>query len=146
MAYPTGMLGIVLESIDTRILKIKQTTQSLRDDLAAGNVTSGRILSYFQYIRAERAALVTAAATPGLTTYAQNEKQNGTLNIVAEFNTVIAAIDGTTTWISTNFPKDGSGFLLERTLAVDGPVERTFTPATTATFRSQLDALVATIQ
>lgn len=146
MAYPTGVLGQVLSEIDSRILKVKIQSQSLRNDLAAGNVASGRILAFFQYLRSERAALVTAAAVPGLAAYAQLEKNNNTLDVVAEFNAVISAIDGVSSWINTNFPKDGSGFLLERTLGADGPIERTFAPATTATFRTQLDGLIATIQ
>lgn len=145
MAYPTGMLSFVLEQIDQRILSIKKQAQSLRADSLAGNVASGRILSAHQYLRAERAALVTAGATPGLAQFARDQKNNQSLDIVTEFNAVIAAIDQVTSWIDSNFPKDGSGFLLERTLGADGPLERQFSTAQLATFRTQLDSLIATI-
>lgn len=145
MAYPTGMLSFVLEGIDQRILKVKQQAQALRTDAAAGAIQSGRILSTHQYLRAERAALTAAASTPGLAQYARDQKNNQTLDVVAEFTAVIAAIDQVVGWIETNFPKDAGGFLLERTLGADGPLERTFTPAQTAGFRTQLDSLIAMI-
>jgi hypothetical protein len=146
MAYPTGLLSFVLEQIDQRILAIKKQAQVLRADALAGPIQSGRILSAHQYLRAERAALVTAGGTPGLAAFARDQKNNQTLDVVAEFNAVIAAIDNVTGWIATNFPKDAATqALLERTLEVDGPVERTFTTVQTAGFRTQLDSLIATI-
>lgn len=140
------MLSFVLEQIDQRILSIKKQAQALRADAAAGALPSGRILSMHQYLRAERVALVTASSTPGLAQFARDQKNNQSLDVVTEFNAVIAAIDGVVGWIAANFPTDvATGALLERTLGADGPVERTFTAAQTAGFRTQLDNLIATI-
>lgn len=145
MAYPTGILSFVLEQIDGRIIAIKKQCQGLRADAAAGSVASGRILSLFQYLRAERVALPSLAATPGLAAYAQQQKNNAQLDVVSEFNALMATIDGVTSWISTNFPKDAGGALLERTLGTDGPTEVLFSPSQTAGFRTQLDAVIAAI-
>jgi hypothetical protein len=146
MAYPTGMLSFVLEGIDSRALKIKSYCQNLRNASAAGPIQSGQILSVFQALRQDRAALVTASSTPGLAQYAKDQKNNQTLDVVAEFNGMIAAIDQVVSWITTNFPKDAATqCLLERTLGSEGPIEVTFTSAQTAGMRTQLDSLIATI-
>lgn len=145
MAYPTGMLSLVLEDIDRRAVSVKTYATQVRTEAAAGNIPSSRILDLFINLRQERGLLATAAATPGIAQFARDQKNNQSLDVVAEFNAMLAAIDGTTTWINTNFPKDGGGFLLERTLGVNSPIDRTFTPAQTAGLRTQLDSLIATI-
>jgi hypothetical protein len=145
MAYPTGMLAFVLEGVDSRALKVKTYCQSLRTASAAGPVQSGVVISTFMSLRQDRAALVTAAATPGIVQYARDQKNNQTLDVVAEFNAMVAAIDQVTNWITTNFPKAATGELLERTLGSEGPIEVTFTSAQTAGLRTQLDSLIGTI-
>lgn len=145
MAYPTGMLSLVLEDIDRRAIHIRQTAINVRAECAAGNVPSSRILNLFVFLKQERSAIVTASGTPGIVQFARDQKNSGTLDVVVEFNAMIAAIDGTTDWIDANFPKDGSGFLLAQTLTGSGPLDRTFTPAQTAGLRTQLDAVVASI-
>lgn len=146
MAYPTGMLSFVLDGINSRAIKLKSYCQQLRTASAAGPVQSGQIISVYQSLRQDRAALVTASSTPGLAQYAKDQKNNQGLDIVAEFNAMISAIDTATAWIDANFPKDpGTGSLLERTLSSEGPVERTFTTAQLAGFRTQLDSVIATI-
>lgn len=145
MAYPTGMLSITLEDIDRRMVGVKLYAAQVRAELLAGNVSSSRILDLVVNLRQERLALVTAASVQGIGAYAQAQKNNGTLDVVAEFNAVIAAIDSVTSWIGTNFPKDGSGFLLAQTMTADGPLDRQFAPAVTSGLASQLANLVATI-
>lgn len=145
MAYPTGMLSFVLEDIDRTIAEVKRDCQAVKAESLAGTVPSARILGLFINLRQNRAQLATAAATPGIGAYAQAQKNQPALDVVAEFNSVIAAMDGVTAWINTNFPKDGSGFLLAQTLGANSPLDRTFTTAALANFRTQLDSLIATI-
>lgn len=145
MAYPTGMLSLTLEDIDRRLLRIKAQLQNLRTSAAAGNTAATIVMDLYRTLRVERAMLVTAAGMSGLAAYAQAQKNNPQLDVAAEFTAVIAAMDNVTTWLTTNFPKDGSGYLLAQTWGPDGPVDRQFTPAETATFRTQLDGLIATI-
>lgn len=145
MAYPTGMLSLVLEDLDGQILSLKRDCERARSEAAAGNVASSRILNTFINLRVYRSKLSAMSGTPGLVAYAQAQKNLPGLDVVAEFTALLSAIDGVTSWINTNFPKDVSGFLLERTLGVDGPTERAFTPAQTAGFRTQLDTVIAAI-
>lgn len=145
MAYPTGMLSLKLEDIDQKMLALKTYAQRLKDESNAGTLPSTLILIVYEALRADRAQLVTAASATGMATFAQEQKGNASLDVVAEFNGVIAAIDNVTSWINSNFPKDGSGFLLAQTLGANGRVDRVFTAAATAGLRTQLDALLATI-
>lgn len=146
MAYPTDSLSRVLEDIDRRMIGLKELAVRRKAEMAAGNVGSMAIVQdLFPSLRKHRAALVTAAATQGIGAYAQQIKNNGTLDVVEEFNAVITAIDNVLNWISANFPKDASGFLLAQTLGAEGPVDRQFTPAQTAGLRTQLDTIISAI-
>ena len=145
MAYPTGLLSIVLEDIDRRLTRLKSQVQLVRTASAASDLASARIFDLFRQLKQERTGLSTAGATSGLAQYARDQKTPFAGDVVAEFTAVIAAIDGVTDWILANFPTDGSGFLLAQTWGPSGPVDRLFTPAALAGFRAQLDTLLATI-
>lgn len=146
MAYPTGMLSLVLEQIDSGILNLKKFCQAAHAEMAAGSVSSGRILDVYSRLVQMRAELVTAAAKPGLSAYAQSQKNDGTLDVVAEFNALITKVDTCTQWISDNFPKDlVGGYLLAQTLGPQGPVDRAFTSAQTDGLRTQLATVIAAI-
>ena len=147
MAYPTGTLAKALEDIDRDLIQLRAFAVRRRDEMAAGNVAATTVLGdLFVRLRQHEHALDAAADTPGIGPYAQEQKSDGTLDVVAEFNAVMAAISGVTGWIAANFPKDVNGFLLAQTLSPEGPVDRTFSPTDTAGLRTQLDALIATIE
>lgn len=125
---------------------LKTSATNLRALSAAGPVTSSDILN-FQVLMADiKAQLQTLAAVPGLAAYAQAQVNDNTLDVAASFTAMTTAIDNTGGWVITNFPKDGSGFLLAQQFNGGGrPTDRTFSTATLAGFRTQLDALIATI-
>jgi hypothetical protein len=56
------------------------------------------------------------------------------------------AITAVGTWVNTNFPKSAGGYIEKDTLTASGVSVRAFSTADLATFRTQLDALIATIQ
>ena len=145
MAYPTGLLAFVLEDIDRQIASVKLTCQQVRAEAAAGNIPSSRILDLFVNLQQSKVSLAAAAGTSGIGAYAQAAKNNPALDVVAEFTAVLNTIDGVLAWITTNFPKDGSGWLLAKSFSGNTITDRTFAPAATAGFRTQLDSLIATI-
>lgn len=144
MAYPTGMLSLTLEDIDRRILRLKASAQQARTAAVTANVAGPRILDLWSLLKGERAELVRVAAIPGLAQFARDQKNNQTLDVVAEFNLVIGAIDGTTAWIQANFPNT-TGFLLAQTFGASTLSDREFAPAQLTGYVAQLDALIATI-
>ena len=145
MAYPTDSLRAVLEDIDRSMISLKNRADRDVAVLAAAPVRGALILDEFVWLRTARNKLSSAASTPGIVQYAKDQKNDQGLDVVAEFNAVIAAIDAATAWIDGNFPKDGQGYLLQNTLGVDGPLDRTFTPAATGPLQTHLTALSATI-
>ena len=148
MAYPTGMLSFVLENIDREMAGIKLTCQQVKAESIAGSIPSSRIWTLFINLRQSRQELVAAGSTPGIAEFARAQKNMPALDVVAEFTSVLAALDGVTAWVGTNFPKvtDGNGtWLLAQSLGADSPVDRMFTTAQLATFRTVLDGLIATI-
>ena len=145
MAYPTGMLSLTLQDIDRRAASLKAYCQRASDSMLAGNIGSATVFDLFIRLKGDRAVFSAAASVPGLADYAKIQKNSPNLDVVAEFTSMLSAIDGVTTWISTNFPKDGSGFLLAQTWGANGPVDRTFAPAVTAGLRTQLATLIGSI-
>lgn len=148
MAFPaTGVkLADAYRLLTGRAADVRAQSVSLRASSLAGPVAADRILSFAQMLSRSKTEMTTLAALPGMVAYAQAQENNASLNIVTEFNLMIAQVDATVAWIVTNFPQDASGFKLAFTLSAAGaPVYRTFDTATLATFRTTLDALIATI-
>lgn len=145
MAYPTGMLSFVLEDIDRTIASIKLTCQQVRAESLAGAVPSSRILDLFINLQGAKLQLNAAAAVPGLAQFARDQKNNPSLDVVAEFTNVVNTLTSVVDWINTNFPKDAGGFLLAKSFSGTLIVDRTFSTATLVNLRATLDSLIATI-
>lgn len=125
---------------------IKQRAQAVRDLSAAGNIGASMITDMLVLFADCKLALNKAAAVPGIASYAQTQVNDGTFNVSSAFATMVAQLDAVRDWAISNYPKDGNGYLLDRTLGADGRwIDRQFSTATLASFRAQLDALIATI-
>jgi hypothetical protein len=127
---------------------VKQRTNALSTASAAGSIPSTDILGYAQLLADAKTKLQAAASVSGIAAYAQEQIGDPTFDVVASFTDMMSGINGVIAWIITNFPKDGNGFLLAKTFTVDNSgrtQDRTFTPAQTATLRTTLASLAATI-
>jgi hypothetical protein len=68
------------------------------------------------------------------------------LDVVAEFTAMESAVEDCRDWIVANLPTDADGYLVIRTLNADGTLtDRMFAPAQTAGLRTEIDAVLATI-
>lgn len=120
-------------------------TQGVRTLAAASGLPSTRILRHTEMLAGIHASLGRIAAIPGIAAYAQEQINNNTIDIVAEFNAVRNAIAAVVSWVVTNFPAN-SGFLLASSINAQGIVtDRNFTPAQLAAFITVLDGLIAAI-
>lgn len=124
---------------------VKADAQSIRAASLSGPIGGGQIIQYAQDLSAHRAQIAALLAVTGLD--AQAREQFGVLfDIAAEGTAVLNAMAGVRDWIVTNFPKDGNGWILYQSLDAEARIQiRTFTTAQLATFRAQMDALIATI-
>lgn len=145
MAYPTGTLALVLDGADRTLVDLKTRLGSLNTKMAAGDVGAAYVLGIYTRLAGVQASLNTAKATPGIAAYAQTQKDDGTLDVVAEFNSVLAAIAGAITWIETSFPTSTEDWLQSQKMESGSITERQFTPAQTSGLRAALAAIIATI-
>jgi hypothetical protein len=150
MAFPTSQsrpetLAQALAQIKDEAGRVKVFAQQIKARSLAGAVPAHDVTSYVGGLAAAKDEIGRLAATPGLGDYAQTEYQG--IDIGAEYATMLAQINATIAWVVANFPKTpATGELRERTLGADGrPVAVTFSTSALAGFRTQLDALIATL-
>lgn len=151
MAFPStvGTKPDTLDSAWTRARSLagslKQRAQNLNSLSLAGVVPAGLITQFCTLLADTRDQFAAIGAVPGLGAYAQEQVGDVGLNVATEFAAMTTAIDNTSAWIVANFPASG-GFLLASSFDGNGRVvERTFDSASLAGFRTQLAALIATI-
>lgn len=148
MPFPASALqsdlALLLADIGQLARAVDTLAQSASARMAAGPVLATEVKDLDVKLRRYRARLVAAGQTPGIREYAAAQSAFAGLDVVAEWQAMIAAIDGVLAWIRTNFPTS-SGFLLAESWGPDGPEARPFSSAQTAGLRTQLDALAATV-
>ena len=149
MAFPasTEILSRVLDQIAQVMLQVKSSAQQIRAASLSGPIGANNVIQYVGDLADHRDRLAALGAAPGLAAYAQEQYNSGSLDIAAEFTATLAAIDATRTWVVTNYPKaPTTNELKEKTFDANGRVVlNTFSTASLAGFRTQLDALIATI-
>jgi len=146
MAFPTIFgLARAFTSAQTEAVALKAQVTTDRDAMAAGNVSADLVLALFDRLVEAKAVFDAVAATSGIVQYAKDQFDNPTLDIVAEFTAMSAAVDAAGTAIFNDFPKDGNNWLLAEKLTASGRTQRSFTSVETAAMRTALDTLIATI-
>lgn len=151
MAFPSTdgthrQLSEVLRAIRELAKQVKADSTSLRTRTAAGPVSCNAIISYVDTLAALKARMGVLAQAPGLAAYAATQFSEPGFDIAAEYAQMVAQIDATGSWIATNIPKDAGGRWLAAEELVNGVrVDRMLSSASTSGLRTQLDALIATI-
>lgn len=138
-------LAEAMSKIKANAAAIKASCQQIKAASLSGPIGANNVVTYVGDLADRKTELARLTATPGLTAYAQSEYPS--MDIVAEYNTMVAQLNATVAWIVNNFPKaPTTNELKEKTLDANGRVVlNTFTTASLAGFRTQLDALIATI-
>ena len=152
MAFPSAG-GTKADDLETawRVVRgtaynIKQQATRLRDLSAASGLAGGEIVQFATTLADSKDDLARYTAVPGLVAYVRSQINDATIDIVAEYNTMLTQITATTAWIIANFPKDGGGNLLYQQLDANGRTTfTTFTPVATTGFRTVLTSLIGTI-
>lgn len=104
------------------------------------------IMAIMSDVRTYRIDFLQIAAIPGIAEHARELENDPTYDVVAEFNAMLAAMSATVTEVVNTFPKDASGYWLEKQVAGDGNVIfRAFPPAATAQLRTRITAVIASI-
>lgn len=149
MAWPasTQTLEKALANVNTQALAVKARLQQLVTDSAAGAVDRWRLVDVMRLLSQAIAMWNAASALPGMAAYAQAQVGNSQLDVATEFQSMVNAAQSLLNWIAANFPKDAtSGAALVASLNADGTMTQlTFTTAQLATFRTNANAVIATI-
>jgi hypothetical protein len=151
MSFPSSSsltLEDALKSLRDKALSVKTTSTNIRAQSLAGGTPYSSILNYMTALRGYKAQMASLYNITGLSAYAQEQLGNGfsSINVVTEYNTMIATLDSTVQWIAANLNKDGSNYALAVQIAADGVLtERTYGSGALAGLRTQIDALLATI-
>jgi len=156
MAFPSN-LGVVQEDLSRAWERardvsgdVKQKAQAIRAKSAAGIMTSSDVLDFNTYLADTKLQFnaISALGAP-LASYAQAQINNNTINIATEFANMVAALDSVVAWVIANFPKTATtNELRAKTFTGDGSgrtVDVVFLAVDTASFRTQVDALIAAI-
>ena len=123
---------------------ISSSSQSMRDHTAAGDVSARGIAMFMHDLSLKSVDLARLKAVPGIVQYAKDQYADAAYDIAAEFTVMQAAVASAVNWLSANLPTDGRWLQMEE--IVEGlVVQRMLTSAQTAGLRTELDALIATI-
>lgn len=157
MPFPTlGGVGTVKEDLQTvwtqaRTIAgfVKGQSQSLRDRSAAQSISATEVLTYVDQLANWHDQLAAIASRgPGLVAHAKQQIDNPNENIAVDFNDMTTQMTATITLIVTTFPADAQGNLLFKKWQgtnTGRTVDNLLTTASLASLRTQLDALIATM-
>ncbi len=151
MAFPStggqAMLAAALQEAQQAAASVKGEAQSLHDQSAvAPEVTALDIIDTFSSLKTRLDRLNALAATAGMSDYARDQFDDPALDIGVEFSAMTAAIQSFLDWVDDNIVKSVSGHIEERLIeANDTITAKTYTISQTTGMRSELNALIATI-
>lgn len=146
MTFPasSASLSKTWQEMQLLALTVQRQANAAITDLA-GDVTAQYVLNIYQSLMNARLKLQAYAATPGLVQYVKDQLDDQNINIITEYNAMIAAVDVAKDWVSANFPVDAGGYVLEKKFNSTGFEQRTFNSTQTAGLTSALQSLVAAI-
>ena len=148
MAYPASIdtLKNTFDTANGNANRLKLVATSLRDRSAAGPVNRVEISKFAAFLRQAVNQWDITRGLTGIVAYAQNEFQDPTLDVAAEFLAMRNAASTLADWIYTNIPTGAGGAALEVVRNSDGTdTQLTYSSAALTDFRTNVDTFIATI-
>ncbi len=150
MSFPSQagniMLAFALHDAQTMAGSTKTLAASIKTRSSTGNITAAEIIAFHGNLKRNLDRLNEIKDIPGLPQYAKDQFDDQAFDIVVEFAAMITEIDATLEWVRANLPTSVAGFVESILLETDATqTDKVFTAGQTATLRTQLDLLVATI-
>jgi hypothetical protein len=145
MAFPSDSsldLATAWAGVRATAGRMKATAVSMA---AAASVTRRSVLDYANALADYLATFNTYTAVPGLAAYAQQQINNPALDIAAEFTTMRTQLVATQDWIVANFPAQAGELKVYVFDASKRFADVNLTPAQLSAFKTQLNALAATV-
>lgn len=148
MAFPASspLLADELARARNEASKIRTIATSIKTASLAGDVPRQQIITFMGQLNNALGVFNATRSTPNIGAYAQTQLGSPTLDINVEFTAMMTATSTLRDWIFANFPKDGSGAWLVQSYDNSGAgTQLVFTTSQLAQFRTNVDALIATI-
>lgn len=148
MAFPStsGSMAAAAQDLPGASIaaRVKSKVESVSRLSAQGPMSAKSILNMHEDLCSARDYFNRLRQVPGIAAYAQALLNEPTIDLAAEFTDMLAQIESTIAWTVTNFPVS-SGWLQVMQWNGDRFEWRTLSTAALAAYRSQLDAVAATI-
>jgi len=140
----TPPISITWKELMNLIATFKRQIQGYQVQFAS-DATAGVLISMTAGLASYRSKLAAYSSVSELTTFAQTELSNPSVDMVAYIQSLTAAIDAVLAWISGAVPSSG-GYNLIIKINSDGTYTwRVFTASQLAGLRAQLVTLLAAI-
>ena len=146
MAFNTDGLAKIYTEIQYRCIAIKKQVDGLISSINANaNTSSTLVIQMYESLGSTRTYLQSVQSTPGLDQYAKDQSNDPAYDTTAEYTAMLNEFTSCINWIETNYPTDGSGYLLREIFNGGSLDERLFTQAQLAGFVTALTSLSNTI-
>lgn len=139
---------IAYRDLQNTVANIKVNTTYLITKSASSAVGWDEIDKYINFLANAVSQIQILSATSGLAAEAQSQHTDVPgYDVIAEYNIVKSLCDSVILWMTTNLPKDGTGYELAFTRDTQGnKIFRSFSTAQTTTLRTELQALIDAIE
>lgn len=121
-------------------LSLKAYCLDVKTASAAGPISGNVAIALHERLIADRTRLLAIGGITGIAAYAQDQENDNAYDVAAEFTAMTAAIASVRDWIIANVTTTGWV-----TFSTSGVATKTFSSASTAGLRTQIDTLIATI-
>ena len=148
MAFPASqtLLSTALVKASKIASDTKNRSVALNASIALGSIDRDLTITYMSQLTGAINAWNIIKATPGIAEYAKVQYNDPTLDIAAEFNSMVTTATTTRDWIFNNFPKDGSGAWLINSYSESGQhTDLQFTKGQLSTLVTEIDLLITEI-
>jgi len=125
-------------------VQLKVNLQGFLSTLAAQSVGFPELRGIYRTLDRADNQLTSLSVTPGLAEYASAQENDGTYDVAAEFQAMIAAISAAKVWLNDNTPNTATVAPASE-WTDEGVTSSEFTPAQTAGLRAALQGVVDTI-
>jgi len=139
-------LNDALWSTNRTALQVDRQIATLRNMAASGPVDRYRFIDAMKLLNNAISTWTAASNVTGIVQYAQDQLNDPTLDVAAEFTAMVSAAEDLQDWIFTAFPTGAGGAILSQSMNSSGVLTSlTFTQAQLTGFVTEADTLLATI-
>jgi len=125
-------------------VQLKVNLQGFVSTLAAQSVGFPELRGIYRTLDRADNQLATLSSTPGLAEYASAQENDGTYDVIAEFQAMTAAISAAKVWLDNNTPSTATVAPASQ-WTDEGVTSDQFTPQQTGGLRTALQGVVDTI-